>query len=158
MMKNFVKVIFSGGQTGADRAALDVARELGFEYGGWIPKGRAAEDGCVPLRYENLRETESADARERTEWNVRDADGTIILSHGRLQGGSLFTQEMARKYGKPCLHVDFNVWSMAEAVERARVWLKENKIAVLNVAGARASEDAEIYRKTKEFLKWVLAK
>src|SRR5579883_263583 len=101
-----VKVI-SGGQAGADRAALDAALNLGLAYGGWIPKGRWAENGSVPLKYESLRETESADVKERTARNVCDADGTIIFSHGALRCGSLYTQQVAREYAKPCLHIDF---------------------------------------------------
>jgi Circularly permutated YpsA SLOG family len=37
--------IISGGQTGADRAGLDFAIEQGLEHGGYVPRGRKAEDG-----------------------------------------------------------------------------------------------------------------
>jgi predicted Rossmann-fold nucleotide-binding protein len=70
--------IVSGGQTGADRAGLDVAIELGISHGGWVPQGRLAEDGEVPALY-NLRETRTRNCLERTKLNVRDSDGTVIF-------------------------------------------------------------------------------
>ena len=86
--------LVSGGQTGADRAALDVALELGIDHGGWVPKGRAAEDGRLPSRY-RVRETPSEDPAERTERNVADADAALLISHGPLTGGS----ELTRRFG-----------------------------------------------------------
>lgn len=97
--------IISGGQTGADRAALDWAIEHGIAHGGWCPKGRLAEDGTIPSRY-GLRQTPSCDYEQRTAWNVRDADGTVIFSIGPdLSGGSLFTAAVAAELGKPFLHL-----------------------------------------------------
>src|SRR5438876_4889366 len=88
--------IVSGGQTGVDRAALDVALELGIPCGGWCPKGRRAEDGRIPLRYP-LEETTLNIYPQRTEWNVRDSDGTLVLTTGRPEGGSALTNELARR-------------------------------------------------------------
>ena len=88
--------IISGGQTGADRAALDVAMELGIPHGGWIPQGRRTEEGKLPEGY-RLRETKSIDYAQRTGLNVVDSDGTLIASHGELAGGSALTQKMAAK-------------------------------------------------------------
>src|SRR5262245_42174345 len=98
--------IISGGQTGADRAALDFAIANGIEIGGWIPAGRLAEDGPLAAWYAGLRETESADPAVRTALNVRDSDATVIVSHGPLAGGSLLTLEEAGRIGKPVFHVD----------------------------------------------------
>jgi hypothetical protein len=96
--------IVSGGQTGADRAALDWALSRSIESGGWCPKGRKAEDGPIPKRYP-LIETPSAGYVQRTEWNVRDTGGTVIFSLGPvLTGGSKKTAEFAVKRNKPCLH------------------------------------------------------
>jgi len=104
-MKGFVQRIVSGGQTGADRAALDWAMEHGVPHGGWCPKGRKAEDGPIDAKYE-LQETPSADYLQRTEWNVRDSDGTVIFTvMTRLTGGSKKTSNLARKHRKPCLHL-----------------------------------------------------
>src|SRR5262245_55320595 len=99
--------IRSGGQTGVDRAALDVALELGLPCGGWCPRGRRAEDGPIPDHYP-LRETRSPAYPVRTRWNVRDSDGTLILTRGRPDRGTLLTEELARDMGKPLLVVGLN--------------------------------------------------
>ena len=88
-----------------DRAALDVALELGRPCGGWCPRGRRAEDGPLDPRYP-LTETPSAGYPQRTEWNVRDSDATLILSHGALAGGSKLTESLAREMGKAVMHVE----------------------------------------------------
>ena len=88
-----IKKIISGAQTGADRAALDAALALGLPIGGWVPRGRRAEDGPVPDRYPNLRETDTDDYETRTRWNVQDADATLILSHGPLSAPGWFAPE-----------------------------------------------------------------
>lgn len=151
-LKNKVRKIVSGGQTGVDRAALDFALENDIEIGGWIPRNRWAEDGRIPDKYPNLRETESENSAERTELNVRDSDATLILSHGALVGGSNLTLELAKKHAKPHLHLDFNELSEAEAVKEARNWIAENSPLTLNIAGARHSEDSKIYERVKSFL------
>src|SRR5262245_27188842 len=102
--RRFIRRIVSGGQTGAERAALDVAIALDIPHGGWIARGRWAEDGPLPPRY-RLKETPSSIVSVRTEWNVRDADATVIFSHGKLTGGSALTRRLAREYKKPVLHL-----------------------------------------------------
>ncbi len=91
-----IKKIISGGQTGADRAALDVALKLGISHGGWIPKGRKAEDGPLPDKYQ-LREMPTGSYPKRTEQNVLDSDGTLIIARGKLTGGSDLTRKMTLK-------------------------------------------------------------
>jgi len=140
--------IVSGGQTGVDRAALDAARAAGLERGGWCPRGRLAEDGALGLDYP-LRETPTADYAQRTEWNVRDSDATLILSPLPLEGGTLLTSQLARRLGKPWLALDPRERG---ALTSARRWLDENGIATLNVAGPRASHWAEGHRLAKAFL------
>jgi hypothetical protein len=98
--------IISGGQTGADRAALDVAIELDIPHGGWIPKGRKTEDGILPEKYQ-VQEMPTDSLPKRTEKNVLDSDGSLILTHGNLTGGSALTVKMAKKHGRPYRHVDF---------------------------------------------------
>lgn len=147
-----VRRIVSGGQTGVDRAALDVALELGIACGGWCPRGRLAEDGTIPERYP-LRETPSADYSQRTEWNVRDSDATLILYRGRLAGGSALTEELARRHGRPCLALELGTPDGALAV---RGWLRERRVAVLNVAGPRASDVLDLYAPAAALLRAAL--
>jgi hypothetical protein len=140
--------IVSGGQTGADRAALDFALAHGIRVGGWVPRGRLAEDGRIPERYPDLVETESADPAVRTARNVRDSDATLILSHGPLDGGSLLTLQEAIRAGKPVLHLDLDPVIPAAAAGRLRSWLGALRPNILNVAGPRASRDPRIYAAT----------
>lgn len=149
--------IISGGQTGADRAALDFAVAAGIEHGGFVPKGRWAEDGPLPDRY-NLVETVSEDVNERTERNVRSADLTLILSHGPLTGGSLHTLECARLAGRPCMVVDLGGTDIDAAAAMVAAWLAEHRPASLNVAGPRTSDDPQIYGATLQLLARVQAR
>ncbi len=130
--------IISGGQTGADRAALDWAIAHRLPHGGWCPRGRLAEDGVIDARYQ-LRETPEAEYLQRTEWNVRDSDATLIVSLApRLSGGSLATIELAAAHDKPCLHLS----ALQEPPDNARQlenFLRKHKVGILNVAGPRAS-------------------
>lgn len=147
-----IREVWSGGQTGVDRAALDAARELGLPTGGWVPRGRLAEDGAIPPSYEGLRETPSADYAERTTWNVRDCDATLILHRGALAGGSAFTRDEALRLGKPCLALDLDRLAPREAVPAARVWLAGVAGTRLNVAGPRASGDPGLYARARALL------
>ena len=153
-----VEKIVSGGQTGADRAALDVALELGLAVAGWVPKDRQAEDGSIAARYPNLRETESTEPEVRTERNVRDSDATLLLSHGALEGGSALTLELANRIGRPVLHIDLRAASIREAARQLRDWLAIVRPRTLNVAGPRSSKDPEIFEATRQFLRLVLTK
>ena len=145
--------IVSGGQTGVDRAALDVALSRGLQCGGWCPKGRLAEDGPIPLSYP-MRETPNPVYDERTVWNVRDSDGTLVLTRGPPSQGTAFTVEMAKALRKPCLVIDLatNSATAEDAVE----WLRRNRIGVLNVAGPRASKCPQIHGQAVDFLNRML--
>jgi hypothetical protein len=132
--------IISGGQTGVDRGALDAAIELGIPHGGWCPKGRRAEDGPISDKY-LLLETDSVDYQVRTERNVDDSDGTLILYRERLQRGTLLTHRLAKQKGKPLLRVRLD---RPVAIDRIIRWLTDNSIQVLNVAGPRASSHLDI--------------
>ena len=140
--------VVSGGQTGVDRAALDVARALGLPCGGWCPRGRLAEDGPIGLDYP-LVETPSADYAQRTEWNVRDSDGTLVLTRGRAEGGTAFTIALARGRGRPLLVVDLA--TDPDPAEAAR-WVREAEVALLNVAGPRESQRPGIGAQARAFL------
>lgn len=147
-----LRQIVSGGQTGVDRAALDVAIHLQIPHGGWCPRGRLAEDGRIADCYQ-LRETPEAEYAVRTERNVIDSEGTLILHRHQLSGGTKLTAQLAARYRRPLLVVD-----LAEALEAEQVveWLVTNQIEVLNVAGPRESSLPEIGRMTEQFLLRVL--
>ena len=147
-----IRKIISGGQTGADRAAFDFALENNVEIGGFVPKGRRAEDGKIPEKYPNLIETATRNYAERTELNVQNSDATLILSHGKLAGGSFLTKKLAKKHGKSFLHIDFAKSDITECVGETCEWLIAINCENLNIAGSRTSADAEIYGKTIEFL------
>jgi len=151
-----IERIVSGAQTGADRAALDVALACGLPSGGWVPRGRLDENGVIPAHYPNLVEADSADPSRRTALNVRDSDATLIFSHGALTGGSAFTRDIAVQTGKPWMHVDLSQTVAAEAAAEIQAWLSEVRPRVLNVAGPRASHDPEIYDATRLVLAEVL--
>jgi hypothetical protein len=142
--------IVSGGQTGVDRAALDVAIELGFPHGGWVPNGRMAEDGPIASKYQ-MTETPEADRDQRTKWNVRDSDATLILAKGELEGGTALTWREANAIGKPVLVVDVLSSKTEETADKVRQWLKRAAPSILNVAGPRESE-AAIYAEAKSLL------
>jgi hypothetical protein len=143
-----IDAIVSGGQTGADRAALEFARAAGIPTRGWIPHGRAAEDGPISFDYAGLTEADSADPAVRTRLNVRDSDGTAVFSHGPLQGGSASAADEAQRLARPLLHVDFEPISLIAAATTLRQWLEDEQVRILNVAGPRASEDGQIFGKT----------
>jgi predicted Rossmann fold nucleotide-binding protein DprA/Smf involved in DNA uptake len=144
--------IVSGGQTGVDRAALDVALRLGIPAGGWCPRGRLAEDGLIPAAYP-LRETVSDDYAERTRLNVRDSDGTLVLSVGPATGGTALTLACCRMESRPVLHVRLGPEAKVESV---RSWLRYHGIQALNVAGPRESIEPGVQAQAAQFLESLL--
>lgn len=148
-----MKRVVSGGQTGVDRAALDVAMELGIAVGGWCPLGRLAEDGPIAGIYP-LDETPSARYEQRTEWNVRDSDATLIFARGDLTGGTAYTARMAGRHRRPLLVVDP---ADDARLEEVRAWLATHRVEVLNVAGPRESGDRGIGDRARRFLRRLLS-
>lgn len=139
--------IVSGGQTGVDRAALEVAIALGIEHGGWCPAGRLSEDGSIPSRYE-LREADSPDYPVRTELNVIDSDATLILYEGSIKGGTRLTRRICARVNKPHLAVPM----VPANVTRARRWLHQVQPHTLNVAGPRESTASGTFERAMTFL------
>ena len=158
--------LISGGQSGVDRAVLDVALERGIAYGGWCPKGGWAEDFPDPpgllARYPNLQETLRTDPAQRTEWNVRDADACLIVVDAggvQLSPGTVLAGQLAQRYGKPCFVADLGA---AEALERASHWLRALVDAYgaglrLAIGGPRESEAPGIYARANEFIGSLIA-
>jgi len=143
--------IVSGGQTGVDRAALDVAIELGLPHGGYCPKDRVAEDGRIPDRYQ-LVETSAVDYAVRTERNVLDSDATLIFSRGEPRGGTYLTVLLARQYDKPFILVDPDDQFAADQIA---TWLRAHAVQILNIAGPRESQSPGIGAVTEQILRQV---
>lgn len=138
-----IEKIISGGQTGADRAALDVAIRHGVSHGGWCPRGRLAEDGPLDPRYQ-LQETPRSDPAERTEHNVVAAEGTVVFTLApRATGGSLLTLQLAAAHRKPSLHIARS--NDPDPVTALRDFIQVRQVGVLNVAGSPESEEPGIY-------------
>ena len=144
--------IVSGGQTGVDRAALDLALERNVPCQGWCPAHRQAEDGTLDPSYP-LTPTPEGDPDQRTEWNVRDSDGTLIISAPPLAGGTRLTRQHAKRLGRPCLIVSPD---RPEVAAEVRAWRRRHAVAVLNVAGPRSSEVPGIYEAARRLLDQIL--
>ena len=136
--------IISGGQTGVDRAALDVALGHGIECGGWCPAGRLDEFGKIPDHYP-LQELQGGGFTERTLQNVKDSDGTVVIYPGELRGGTDQTVRFCVDLKRPHQLIDASSASAECAAKLIADFVRENKIGLLNVAGPRQSEWAEGY-------------
>jgi hypothetical protein len=140
-----IERIVSGGQTGADRGGLDAARDLGIPFGGWAPAGWRAEDGAIPVEYRaSMRATLTRDYPTRTRLNVKESDGTIVVSFGRtLTGGSLDTWNLCEARERPRLHLVLK--DPLPALRGLLIdWIGRHRIRVLNVAGPRESKEPGI--------------
>lgn len=162
-MSSLMKIV-SGGQTGVDRAALDVAMSFEIEHGGYCPAGRRAEDGPIPDVYQ-LVETDKRDYAVRTEMNVVHSDGTLILYRTKLSGGTELTSKLARKHNRQCLAIDLDFLpgstdenseeDSVAAIARVSNWIDSENIGVLNVAGPRESSSPGITLAAEQFLSLV---
>ena len=151
-----LKKIISGGQTGVDRAALDAAIRLGIPHGGWLPKGRLTEDGCLPEHY-NLEEMPTDSYQKRTDKNVMASDGTLLISRGTPTGGTDYTRMQVLRRGKQLLGLDLNNQSnLKDAASLIAAWIELQRIEIVNVAGPRASKDPCVYQDTLNLLIFAL--
>lgn len=161
-----VAKIISGGQTGADRGGLEAAMACGIPHGGWCPKGRVAEDGVVPAKFQ-LTETKSAGYPARTEQNIVDAHCTVVFTFGKPTGGSKKTMALAEKHQRPCLCLDLSVLTDEAAAREVLEWLSPGGLTmaglavpqpnpVLNVAGSRESKDPGIQQRVRDVVGMVL--
>jgi hypothetical protein len=160
-----LRKVISGGQTGVDQAALRAAKDCGLEIGGWCPPGRVCEAGVIPAEFP-LKETErerspnapDVPRSQRTEWNVRDSDGTLVIEGsnppqaGRpISAGVNWTIECAMHYQRALLVCEVGDPGAREKIQQ---WLVANGIATLNVAGPSEATspgiDAEAYQRLKE--------
>jgi hypothetical protein len=143
--------VVSGGQTGADRGALDAALDAGVACGGWCPAERWAEDGPIAARYP-LAETPDSDPLVRTRRNVADADGTLILTLGAPDAGTEATVAAARALGRPRLEIDLSKVSDEAAASKIAAWIAEAGIRTLNVAGPRESHAPGLQDRVRDVL------
>jgi Circularly permutated YpsA SLOG family len=150
--------IVSGGQTGADRAALDFAIQHGIAHDGWCPRGRMAEDGPIDRCYQ-LQETPTRRYAERTEWNVRDSDATVVFTIAEaVSGGTALTVDLAARLGKPCLQLSRESGlAPAEYAGLLLEFLAAPNVERLNIAGPRASQEPEIAAFVRGVLERALA-
>jgi len=150
--------IVSGGQTGADRAALDFAIQHGIPHGGWCPRGRLAEDGPLEEIYQ-LTETPSRNYAVRTDWNVRDSDATLALSiDPEVSGGTALTIDLTDRHGRPCLHLARDAGQSADELAAELLeFLAVHRVERLNIAGPRASQEPEVAAFVHDLLTKALA-
>ena len=144
--------IISGGQTGVDRGALNAALNRSFPCGGWCPAGRRAEDGPVPTHYP-LKEMSTNQYLDRTRRNVKDSDGTLIITRGTPTGGTKHTIYYAHQLSKPHIIIDLEKDVNASVI---CTWIKTSKIKILNVAGPRESTCPGISDETAQLVELVL--
>ena len=147
--------IISGGQTGADRAGLDVAIARSIPHGGSCPKSRKSEDGPLPARY-LLSETPSGNYLVRTERNAAESDVTVIFTFSALSGGSKRTAGFAKKHGRPILHLILVAGREEHAAERLAAFVRQHRVARLNIAGSRESKEPGIHARASRVLNLAL--
>ena len=149
--------IISGGQTGVDRGALDAALASWFPCGGWCPEARKAEDGIIPKKY-SLIELAGAGYSQRTLKNVLESDATVIIYFTDVTGGTKETLSFCIENKKPYLLIDGNEISINKASEHIAEFVQSHEIAILNVAGPRASSAPKAHEFTKACLIKFLAR
>lgn len=154
-IKDNINKIISGGQTGVDRAALDVALKYNIRHGGWCPKGRLSENGKIPLFY-NLQETCSSEYSERTKQNIIDSDATLIIVPKlplpiEITDGTLLTIEICKKLNKLYLVIDVTI-DDENSINDIKAWIVDNNIKLLNIAGPRESQSNNIYFSAYEYI------
>lgn len=146
--------VVSGGQTGADQGGLAAAKRLKIEVGGWCPKDYLTEDGNQPelLQYYNLIETSSQKYRARTELNVMESDGTLLVAMDLKSVGTKLTLRLLKQHSKPYLFIPYPSIKEDEEPERIRKWITYNNIQTLNVAGNRRSVAPGIQQFTEDLI------
>jgi len=149
-----IEKVISGGQTGADIAGIDAAIACSVPYGGWLPKGRKTENGPVPKAYTEFLEMSRGGYPKRTEQNVKDSDGTVIFTYGKLAGGSSLTKNFSVKNKKPWRHIDLD--EVQNPAAKIKDWIIEWDIKVLNIAGKSANKAPGIYDRVKTIIMEVL--
>jgi len=139
--------IISGGQTGVDRAALDFAIKYNISHGGYCPKGRLAEDGRIPSKYQ-LKETTSNQYQSRTKKNVINADATLIFHTGQLGTGSKLTEKYCKEANKLYRVININDFN----IDKIKQFVNKMSIRTINIAGSRGSSSPGLSEQTIQTL------
>lgn len=150
-----INKIVSSGQTGVGLAALDLAIEFGIPHGGWVPKGRGTHSGRLPDKY-RLKELSTVNYYQCILLNTIDSDGTLLISHGNLANESAFTQKMAKRYARPCFHLDLKEMTLSKAADIIRSWIEIRGIKILNIEGSWAGSHLQTYEAARTLIKEVL--
>jgi hypothetical protein len=150
-----IKKVISGGKTGADRAALDVAIKFSIPHGGSIPKGRKTENGKLSDTY-LLKELPATSYIKSNEQNVLDSDATLIISHGKLTGSLVSTRKIAQEHNRPFLQIDLKKTSIFDAAQAVNSWILTQNIETLNVTGPQSNKDPLIYQATFDLMQTTL--
>lgn len=146
-----IQKIISGGENGAEQAALDAAMRIGIDYGGFAGSGPSGQNGRVKSRY-RLKSTPVADQRSQVANNILVSDGVLILSRGAFSAAAALAARFAEIYHRPCLHVDLHYRSLTDASRMIAAWIKINKIRCLCVTGPSLREDPASYADTHHLL------
>lgn len=148
--------IISGGQTGVDRAALDLAIRHAIPYGGFVPNGRLAEDGRISEIYQGLVETATSDPAERTRMNVVASEAVLVVSRGQPDGGTKLTLTLSKQTVKPRIHVDLAQTNLFDEhlLQMCSALVSCNKTLI---AGPRESKSPGIYGDALAFLERLFA-
>ncbi len=144
-----VRKIISGGQSGVERAALDLAIQLGISHGGWVAPGRLVDDGLLPDHY-RLKEMAFADGPVSAEANIEMADGVLLMARGPLTGEAVAVQSRAQERQRPCLAIDLDRYTRFQSSLLINSWLKARRVEILFITGPREKDQPSIYRDTME--------
>lgn len=143
-----IEKIISAGQPGVEQAALDMAIKLGIARGGWIPERHKTEILTDIYRLQ----VSQGNYSQTTEMNVRDSDGTLIISAGKLTGSSALSRRLAEKHGCPMLYTDLNLTIAFQAAEKISSWISDHNIKILNITGAESLENIDVYKTAADIL------
>jgi hypothetical protein len=146
-----IRKILSGGRTGVEMAALDVATKLGIDHGGWTGRGMRNEDGAIERRY-GLKEVVAMGFHKAMEENVLHSDGTLVVTRGVKSIESQSAVESALRNQRQLLHVDLSQHPAFEAASLISSWVSMNNVLVAYITGPSAQQDGKIYRDVQKIL------
>ena len=149
-----LKKIISGGQIGAERAALDAAIKLNIPHGGWTYEGRKTDDGPLLEKYK-LQEISNTSFSKRIEKNILDSGGTVIFTHGKLTIGLKMTEALATTHKRPCLHIDLNETPLYVAASTIRAWMIKHGTEIVYFTGLKIGKDSHIYSEVVKIIEGI---